>query len=139
MYGFLADVVVALHVGYVAYVLIGQLAVIVAGAFRARWGRNPLFRYSHLLFMGIVAFEAVMGWRCPLTTWEEKLRALAGQVTASESFVARMMHDVLFIEGMPKVFFTTLYIAMFVVVAQAFVMYPPRRVFGPRSGGVSLA
>ena len=138
MYGILADLVVALHVGYVAYVVLGQLAIVVAGAFRRQWGRNPLFRYTHLLFMGIVALEAVMGWRCPLTIWEEQLRALAGQAAAGESFVGRLMHDVLFIDGMPKVFFTTLYVAMFVVVLQALAMYPPRRIFVARSATPSF-
>lgn len=139
MYGYLADLIVGLHVGYVAYVLLGQLAIIVASAFKAQWGRNPYFRYSHLTFMAIVALEAVMGWRCPLTVWEEQLRALGGEAVSGETFLGRLLHNVLFIEGMPEVFFTTLYIAMFVVVVQAFVMYPPRRLFARRGESVEMA
>ena len=139
MYGFLADLVVGLHVGYVAYVLLGQLAIIGASACKAHWGRNPLFRYSHLTFMAIVALEAVMGWRCPLTIWEEQLRALGGESVSGETFLGRLLHNVLFIDGMPEVFFTTLYIAMFVVVVQALVMYPPRRLFAGRSESIRVA
>ena len=40
--------------------------------------------------------------------------------------VGRLMHNLLFIPGMPPVFFTTLYLAMLVVVLQGLVMYPPR-------------
>jgi hypothetical protein len=55
------------------------------------------------------------------------LRALGGQeFAAGETFVGRLMHTLLFIPGMPPVFFTTLYLAMLVVVLQGLVMYPPR-------------
>lgn len=131
MYGYLADAVVAAHVLYVAYVLLGQAAIIVAGTLRREWGRNPYFRFSHLLLMAIVAVEAVMGWRCPLTVWEEQLRAAGGELVTGESFLGRLLHNLLFIEGKPESFFTTIYIAMMIVVLQALVMYPPRR-FGRR-------
>ena len=71
MYGFLADVVVFLHVAYVAYVLLGQVAIIVAAPFRWQWARNPWFRFAHLLAIGIVAYEAINNLRCPLTVWGE--------------------------------------------------------------------
>ena len=41
MYGYLADLMVFVHVLYVGYVVVGQVAIIVAGAFRWQWGRNP--------------------------------------------------------------------------------------------------
>ncbi len=46
--------------------------------------------------------------------------------------MGRMMHNLLFIDQYftdgkpPEAFFTTLYIAMLVVVLQGLVMYPPR-------------
>jgi hypothetical protein len=133
MYGLLADLVVLAHVLYVGYVLVGQLAIIVASAFRWEWGRNRWFRLTHLLAIGIVALEAVMGWQCPLTKWEYQLRELAGQpFDGSATFMGRMLHDLLFIDQYftdgrpPEAFFTTLYIAMLVVVVQGLVMYPPR-------------
>ncbi len=127
MYGILADIVVATHVAYVAYVILGQVAILTAGAFKWSWGRNPYFRWSHLLLMAIVAVEAVMGWRCPLTIWEEQLRAAGGlAVQTGDTFMGRLLHDLLFIDGKDESFFTTLYLAMMVVVLQAFVFYPPR-------------
>lgn len=138
-YALLADVVVAIHVGYVAYVLLGQLAIVVAAPFRWQWARNPWFRFTHLLAITIVAVEAVMHWRCPLSIWEEDLRRLAGQDAGTgETFMGRMLHSLLFIDNMPEVFFTTLYLAMLAVVVQGLVMYPPRW-FRPRHVALDIA
>ena len=126
-YGYLADLVVGIHVMYVGYVLVGQLAIIVAAPFRWEWARNPWFRFSHLLAIGIVAYEALNDIRCPITIWEEKLRLLAGQdIAAGQSFMGRLFHDLLFYPNLPEIFFNTLHVAMFVLVVQGLVMFPPR-------------
>lgn len=132
MYGILADLMVIAHLMYVAYVLVGQLAIIVASAFQWQWGRNRWFRFTHLLAIAIVALEAVMGWQCPLTKWEYQLRKLAGQpFDGSETFMGRIVHSVMFPTGPggqppPEYFFTMLYIAMLIIVVQGLMMYPPR-------------
>ena len=126
-YGILADVVVGLHVSYIAYVVLGQLLIILAAPMKWEWARNPWFRFSHLAAIGIVAYEAIRGLRCPLTIWEEQLRALGGQVfNGSETFMGRILHDLMFIENQPEIFFTTIYLAVLVLVVQGLVMYPPR-------------
>lgn len=126
-YGYLADLVVAIHVLYVGYVLVGQLAIIVAAPFRWEWARNPWFRFSHLLAIGIVAYEALNDIRCPISIWEEKLRLLAGQdIGTGQSFMGRLFHDLLFYPNLPEIFFNTLHVAMFVLVVQGLVMFPPR-------------
>jgi hypothetical protein len=126
-YGLLADVVVTLHLAYVAYVVVGQVLIVIAAPFRWQWARNPWFRLTHLLAIAIVAYEAIMGIRCPLTVWEEQLRELAGQpFDSGQTFLGRLFHDLLFYEGLPDIFFNTLYISMFVVVLQGIIMYPPR-------------
>lgn len=125
-YGIAADIVVGIHVAYVGYVVLGQLAIIVAAPFKWQWARNPWFRFSHLTAIGIVAFEEIQGIRCPLTVWEEQLRALGGQVaTGSETFMGRLMQDILY-RDMPPVFFTTVHLAAFVLIVQALIMFPPR-------------
>jgi hypothetical protein len=126
-YGILADLVVAIHVGYIAYVVLGQLLIIAAAPMKWQWARNPWFRFTHLTAIGIVAYEAIRGLRCPLTVWEEQLRELGGQVfTGSETFVGRILHDLMFIENQPEIFFTTMYIGVLVLVIQGLVMFPPR-------------
>jgi hypothetical protein len=125
-YGYLADLIVFVHVLYVGYVVVGQLAIIVAAPFRWEWARNPWFRFTHLLAIAVVAYEALNGIRCPLTIWEEQLRALGGlDVGTGESFVGRLFHDLLYYD-LPEIFFNTLHVAMFVLVVQGVVMYPPR-------------
>jgi hypothetical protein len=126
-YGILADVIVGVHVAYVAYVVLGQLVIIVAAPLKWEWARNPWFRFSHLTAIGIVTYEAIRGLRCPLTVWEEQLRELCGQTfNGSETFMGRILHDIMFIENQPEVFFTTMYIAVLVLVVQGLVMFPPR-------------
>lgn len=126
-YGFLADVVVTIHLAYVAYVIIGQILIVIAAPFRWQWARNPWFRLTHLLAIAIVAYQAIMGIRCPLTVWEEQLRELAGQpFNSGQTFLGRLFHDLLFYEDLSDIFFNTLYISMFVVVLQGIIMYPPR-------------
>lgn len=126
-YGLLADLVVAVHLGYIAYVLVGQALVVIAAPMRWQWARNPWFRFTHLAAIAIVAYEAIYQIRCPLTVWEEKLRAMAGQAfDGSETFMGRVLHNLMFIENQPEIFFTTMYIAMLVIVVQGLIMYPPR-------------
>ncbi|MCI0701234.1 MAG: DUF2784 domain-containing protein [Planctomycetia bacterium] len=126
-YGLAADLVVAIHVAYVAYVVLGQLAICIAAPMKWQWAKNPWFRFTHLGAIGYVAYEAIFSIRCPLTIWEEKLRELAGQApSGSETFLGRLLHDLLFIENQPESFFTALYLGMLLIVVQGLVMYPPR-------------
>ena len=126
-YGIAADLIVAVHVAYVAYVVLGQLAILVAAPLKWQWARNPWFRVTHLTAIAVVAYEAVFNIRCPLTVWEEQLRALGGQAfSGSDTFMGRILHDVMFIENQPEIFFTTAYIAVLLLVVQGLVMYPPR-------------
>ncbi|MGL6096165.1 MAG: DUF2784 domain-containing protein [Fimbriiglobus sp.] len=129
-YGHLADAVVFLHVLYVGYVVVGQAVIVAAGTFRTQWGRNPWFRWTHLAAIGYVAFEEFMGLTCPLTIWEQQLRTLAEQPWRADTFMARLAHELLFSKDAnyrwPPIMFTTVHIAFAVVVAQAFLLYPPR-------------
>jgi hypothetical protein len=138
MYGLLADLVVLAHVLYVAYVILGQVAIIVAAAARWEWGRNRWFRLTHLLAIAYVVYEQFMGLQCPLSKWEYQLRELAGQpFDGSATFLGRLLHNLLFIDQYfeggkpPEAFFTVLYVAMLVIVVQGLLMYPPR-LFPPR-------
>src|SRR5260370_5619864 len=95
-YGLLADVIVVVHVGYVSYVVIGQLAIFAGVVLRWQWIRNFWFRVTHLVAISIVAFEAIMNITCPLTRWENQLRAAAGQPVSGETFMGRLLHNLIF-------------------------------------------
>jgi Protein of Unknown function (DUF2784) len=127
MYGFLADAMVAAHVGYVAFVVLGQVAIVIGAGLKREWARNPWFRGLHLLAIGIVVLEEFMGWRCPLTVWEEQLRVLGGQAVEGGTFMGRFLHDLLFIDDVwPTKAIQVLHVAFGALVFQALVMCPPR-------------
>jgi hypothetical protein len=126
MYGFLADVIVAVHVAYVGTVIVGLLLILLGIVLRWQWIRNPWFRFIHLAMMLIVAFEAYIQFECPLTTWERNLREAAGQTTNETSFVGRMLGNVLFY---PQEYESTLvwcYYAFAALILATFILAPPR-------------
>ena len=79
MYGFLADSMVGIHVGIMAFALFGLIAILLGVARGWGWVRNPWFRWIHVGLICVVAVESIFGVTCPLTTWERDLRTLAGQ------------------------------------------------------------
>jgi hypothetical protein len=125
-YGLLADAVVALHVAYVSYVVFGQLLIWLGLLLRWSWIRNRWFRWSHLLMILIVGGEAVLNIECPLTLWERSLREAAGQSVSGESFVGRLLHDLIFVEWPPWVI-DGVHIVFALLVLGTFVLAPPRR------------
>jgi hypothetical protein len=70
----LADLLVTIHLAFVAFVVVAQLLILVGWLARWGWVRNFWFRAVHLLCIAFVAVEAVGGIQCPLTTWEHDLR-----------------------------------------------------------------
>jgi len=128
-YGILADVMVAIHVAYVSYVVLGQLAIWLGLVLCWPWVRNPWFRWSHLIMIAIVGGEAVLGIECPLTRWERELRLLAGQATSGESFMGRLMHNLIFVSW-PEWVINSLHVGFALLVLATFVLAPPRRRFG---------
>jgi uncharacterized protein DUF2784 len=125
-YGIVADLIVAVHVAFVAYVVLGQLVILAGMLARWSWVRNLWFRCSHLLAIGIVALETVVGVSCPLTLWEQNLRSAAGQPVSEATFIGRMMHYILFY-NLPTWVFSTAYLSFFGLVVLTFVLAPPRR------------
>jgi hypothetical protein len=125
LYVALADLVVVLHVGYVAFVILGELAVMLGILFKWDWVRNRTFRLLHLAAIGVVVFESWSGIVCPLTTWENWLREQAGQSVEQGDFIARWVHQVLFYRAEPGVF-TWIYSAFGALVVLTLILAPPR-------------
>lgn len=124
-YSILADVIVVIHLAYVSFVVVGQVAILLGAAFRWSWIRNLWFRLAHLASIAVVAAEAVLGIVCPLTRWEHQLRLLAGETVDDETFVARWTHAILFYRW-PEHVFTTIYIAFAAAVLLTLWLVPPR-------------
>lgn len=124
--GRLADAILALHVGIVAFVVLGTLAI-VAGAIRAwPWVRNRTFRIAHLALMVFIALQAWLGRSCPLTVWEQALRKRAGQATYGESFIEYWLSRLIFFDA-PWGLFVAAYTAFAALVIACWWRVPPRR------------
>jgi len=122
----LADFVLVLHVSYVAFVVLGQAAILGGLARGSSWARNPGFRWLHLAAILIVAAEAILGIECPLTAWERNLRIAAGQHAADLSFTARLLQGALFVPA-PAWVLSSLHVALAAIVGLTFLLAPPRR------------
>lgn len=124
-YSLLADFIVALHTGYVAFVVLGQVTILWGAVRKWEWIRNLWFRLGHLSAIVVVALEEAAGITCPLTLWEDRLRRAAGQSVAEGSFVGRWLHSFLFYDFPPWVF-TVVYLGFALLVLATFVWVPPR-------------
>ncbi len=122
----LADAVLLVHFAIVAFVA-GGLVMIWAGYFRNwAWVRNGWFRIAHLTAMGIVLVESVFGVVCPLTEWENALRARAGQGPAySATFVEYWVGRLLFYE-LSMTTFTILYGIFFALLLLSLWVVKPQ-------------
>ncbi len=100
-----ADALLVVHFAIAAFIVGGLPLTWIGAAAGWRWVRNPGFRYAHLAAIGFVAIEALAGYACPLTVWEDLLR---GGVRP-ESFVGRWVYRVLYYEA-PEWVFTLLYV-----------------------------
>jgi uncharacterized membrane protein YfcA len=117
----LADIVLILHVLFVLFV-VGGFMLVLAGARRWSWVRNRVFRALHLAAMIFVAIETLLGITCPLTRWEDLLRAAGG---GERSFIGRWLAWLLYYD-LPNWFFAVVYCVFAAAVAWAWRLIPPR-------------
>ena len=88
----LADLILLLHFALAGFIVL-VLPLVWIGAWRDwEWVRNRFLRYAHAAAIVAVALEALAGSVCPLTRWEDALRASAD----ARSFVARWVARLLY-------------------------------------------
>jgi hypothetical protein len=121
----LADLVLAVHVLFVAYNVLGLAVVWIGAMARWRFVGNRWFRGTHLAAMGVVAVEALLGQTCPLTIWENRLRAEAGQGPYAESFLSHWAERFFYFDA-PPALFATVYLAFFGLMALSVWLVPVR-------------
>lgn len=124
--GVLADLVLAVHAAFVAFVVLGLVAILAGGVRGWAWVRSPGFRVLHLAAIAGVTLEAWAGIECPLTTWENALRLRAGQGPYGTGFIADWLSRLIYYQA-PAWVFTAGYTAFAILVAIAWWWVPPRR------------
>jgi energy-converting hydrogenase Eha subunit A len=121
----LADAVLALHLTFVAFVVLGLVAILLGKPLRWSWVRNVWFRVAHLVAIAVVVGQAWFGIVCPLTKVEMALRARAGDAVYSGTFVSHWLEELLYYDA-PAWVFVTGYTVFGLLVAASWLWVPPR-------------
>lgn len=122
----MADLILAVHVAFILFVVGGQILILAGWALDWSWPRHRWFRLLHLLAIGVVMLEAWIGVVCPLTALESFFRDAAGMATYENGFIRTWTHRLFFYHA-PAWAFTLIYTVFAGLVALTWWTYPPRR------------
>ena len=126
-YKILADIIVSVHFAWILFMLVGFILTVrglFCGNFLNRW----IFRSLHLCGIAYVSLLAMMGKYCPLTLWENILRAKYDpSLTYPGSFMIHYAQKLVYPDINPLfIRVPTTFIAVFTVVA--FIVRPPKKI-----------
>jgi hypothetical protein len=93
LYAWLADLILTLHFAFILFVSVGGLAVL-------RW---PRLSFLHLPCLLYGAAIELVGWVCPLTPLEQRLRLLAGQGGYRGGFIEHYMGRIVYPAGWERI------------------------------------
>ena len=122
-----ADMVLTLHVLFVAFVVVGLILIFVGWSGNWRWVRNRRFRILHLVAIAVVVIQSWVGVLCPLTKIEMALRQRAGDTTYSGAFIAHWLENILYYRAPAWVFVVCYTMFGALVVASWYWVRPDRR------------
>ena len=128
IYRLIADFLVALHLLWILFMLAG-VALILWGILFKRIILNWFwFRTLHLAGIIYVGALSIQGKLCPLTTWENQLRAKSDPASAyTGSFIIHYIEKIVYPEVDPVLLQTaTITIGIFTILA--YLVVPPARV-----------
>ena len=91
-YAVLADLLLIVHLFFILFVVSGGLLVV--------WWRGWI--WLHLPAAAWGAMVEIMGWYCPLTPWEWRLRRLAGEAGYEGSFVEHYLLPLIYPSGLTR-------------------------------------
>jgi len=117
-----ADAILLVHAAFVLFVVSALPATWIGVALDRRFAFNRWFRGAHLAAIAFVVAESLLGYVCPLTTWEDALRG----VQEERGFIERWVHAWMFWQA-PAWVFTSAYVAFLALVAWTWWKWPPRR------------
>ena len=118
----LADLILLVHLTLAAFIVLGLPLVWLGAWLNWSWTRNRALRYAHAAAILVVAAEALAGNICPLTRWEDALRAGAD----GRSFIGRWMARLLYYD-VPEWTFTVAYVLYAAATLVTLYLVAPRR------------
>jgi Protein of Unknown function (DUF2784) len=113
-YRILADALVLVHAGFIVFAVFGGLLAL----------QHDAWMWVHLPAVAWAALVVIMGWTCPLTPWEQSLRAAAGQNVYEGDFIDHYLLSAIYPEGLTRTLQIWLGVAVLVLnlVVYAFVL-----------------
>jgi hypothetical protein len=91
-YRILADILVVLHLAFVAFVVAGGILVL----------RRPRLAFLHIPAAAWGVLIELAGWVCPLTPLEVRFRILGGQAGYTGGFVEHYLIPLLYPAGLTR-------------------------------------
>ena len=125
LYSLVADAMLLAHALFAAFVVFGLILIFMGKFLSWWWVRNPWFRVTHLLGIGIVVLQSWFGVICPLTIWEMDLRSKAGETIYEGSFVTHWLNELLYYQA-PSWLFMICYTAFGGLVVASWFLVRPR-------------
>jgi hypothetical protein len=92
LYRLLADAVLSLHLFFILFVVFGGLLAL-------RWRRAMYLHLPAAIWGALIEF---MGWTCPLTPWENRLRRLAGDEGYAGGFIEHYLLPLVYPDGLTR-------------------------------------
>lgn len=112
-----ADLVMALHFGFLLFVVLGGLLIL-------RW-RRVLWLHVPALVWGILV--TAFSWNCPLTQVENWFLRLSGEAGYGDSFIAHYLSTVLYLDVSRKVYIVlSISLVVWNLVVYSFALLWPR-------------
>jgi hypothetical protein len=118
----LADLILLVHFALAAFIVLGLPLAWMGAWLGWNWVRGRRLRYAHATAILVVAAEALAGSVCPLTRWEDALRAGAD----GRSFIGRWLARLLYYD-FPEWAFTLAYVLYAAATVATLRLVAPRR------------
>lgn len=122
----LAQAVLAVHMAIAAFIVLGTIAIPLGARFGWVIVRMFWWRLAHLIAMGAVALQKLLGDSCFLSVWERHLVDIASEIPHRPPTFQSFGEHVLY-WNLPLWFLSVLYSLMFVFVAIMWFVVPPRQ------------
>jgi len=121
-----ASAVLYLHFAVVVFNVFWIVAIPL-GAWRGwKFIRSFGWRLAHLIVMGVVALQALVGALCFLTLWQDALVRAAGGPAGETSLIERIVTRLIF-WPIPLWAFVIIYVAAFAYALAMWWVVPPHR------------